>query len=124
MPDAAVRAGGRAVTLHAVLRGGRHVLVVPPGQAAGILGDPGLARYRQEFDVVTGGARGWVVLVRPDGHVAARGRPGGLAALAAYLRGLFEAPDTGDGLPRDAGGPVTAQATEGAYRQGIVPAAD
>jgi len=29
MPDISVRAGGRAATLHQVLRDGRHVLVVP-----------------------------------------------------------------------------------------------
>jgi len=30
-----------------------------------------------------------VVLVRPDGHVAARGRPGRLEAVTGYLRDLF-----------------------------------
>jgi 2-polyprenyl-6-methoxyphenol hydroxylase-like FAD-dependent oxidoreductase len=35
---------------------------------------------------------GPVVLVRPDGHVAARGRPGRMAAVTGYLRDLFREP--------------------------------
>jgi predicted ATPase len=37
---------------------------------------------------------GPVVLVRPDGHVAARGRPGRMAAVTGYLRDLFREPVT------------------------------
>ena len=102
MPDIKVRAGSQAATLHSVLRGGRHVLVVPAAGSASALDDAGLRRYRRDFDVVTGDARqtprfrndgtGPVVLVRPDGHVAARGKPGSMQAVTGYLRGLFGEP--------------------------------
>ena len=102
MPDIAVRAGSRAATLHSVLRGGRHVLVVPAGDPASVLDDAGLRPYRKDFDVVTGDASktprfpndgaGPVILVRPDGHVAARGRPGSTRAVTGYLREVFGEP--------------------------------
>jgi hypothetical protein len=40
MPDIHVHASGRAATLHSILRDGRHVLVVPAAEAAGVLSDP------------------------------------------------------------------------------------
>jgi (2Fe-2S) ferredoxin len=41
-------------------------------------------------DVVTcDNGMGPVVLVRPDGHAAARGTPGSMEAIAGYLRDLF-----------------------------------
>jgi 2-polyprenyl-6-methoxyphenol hydroxylase-like FAD-dependent oxidoreductase len=94
VPDMPVRAGGQVTTLYTVLRGGRHVLVVPAAAAAG---DPMLRPYRGELDIVTGdvepGSRhdgaGPVLLVRPDGHLAARGRPGRMPAVTSYLRDLF-----------------------------------
>ena len=92
MPDLAVRAGGRATTLHQVLRGGRHVLVVPAADVAAVLDDAGLTPYRDDLDVVAADGTGPVVLVRPDGHVAARGRPGRMSAVTGYLRGLFGEP--------------------------------
>jgi hypothetical protein len=35
-----------------------------------------------------------LVLIRPDGHVAARGRPGSMDAVTGYLRDLFREPVT------------------------------
>src|SRR5215469_4069816 len=108
MPDVPVRADGELTTLHRVLRGGRHVLLVPAAHAAGVLADPMLCPYRGDFDVVSADVKP-VVLIRPDGHVAARGRPGGLEPLAGYLRDLFResrVPDLAflnrppNGLPR------------------------
>jgi len=95
MPDIAVLAGGRATTLHQVLRAGRHVLMVPEAGLAGVLDEAGLTPYLDELDVVAAadGTRP-AVLVRPDGHVAARGRPGRMHAVAGYLRGLFGEPDS------------------------------
>jgi hypothetical protein len=99
MPDMNVRAGGRITTLHSVLRGGRHVLLVLLAEEASVLREAGLRPYREEFDVVTGEWTGFrdnrtkpVVLVRPDGHAAARGRPGSMHAITGYLRGLFGQP--------------------------------
>jgi 2-polyprenyl-6-methoxyphenol hydroxylase-like FAD-dependent oxidoreductase len=92
MPDLQVRAGGLATTLHSVLRGGRHVLIVPPAHAASAATDSALRPYRADLAVVTGdigAGAGRVVLVRPDGHVAARGTPGSMRAITAYLRDLF-----------------------------------
>jgi 2-polyprenyl-6-methoxyphenol hydroxylase-like FAD-dependent oxidoreductase len=102
MPDIAIRAGGQATTLHRALRGGRHVLVVPAAEAAGLADDAALRPYLGEIDIVTSDvreARGLlhhgtapVILVRPDGHVAARGRPASMPAVTGYLRDLFGQP--------------------------------
>ena len=102
MPDIGVHAGSQPTTLHAVLRDGRHVLVVPPAHLASMLNDSGLRTYRGDLDIVAGNLTpvprprvnrtGPVVLVRPDGHVAARGRPGSMDAVTGYLRDLFSEP--------------------------------
>jgi hypothetical protein len=95
MPDIEVGAGGQATTLHTVLRGGRHVLVVPAPHAASVRSESGLRPHLTDLDIVTAEAHhgpGLVLLVRPDGHVAARGRPGSLQAVTGYLRDLFTEP--------------------------------
>ena len=95
MPDIEVRAGDQVTTLHTVLRGGRHVLVVPAAHAAGAMSESGLGPHATDLDLVTEEAHdgaGWVLLVRPDGHLAARGRPGRLHAVTGYLRDLFTEP--------------------------------
>ena len=97
MPDIEVQAGGQATTLYRVLRGGRHVLVIPAAHP-GLVSDSALRPYRQDLDVVTQAPTsrdhgpGLVVLIRPDGHVAARGEPGRLEAVTAYLHDLFTEP--------------------------------
>jgi len=101
MPDIHVRAGSQPTTLHRSLRGGRHVLIVPAAHLACVLSDSGLRPYSSELKVVTGDVAqaprsdhvtGQVILVRPDGHVAARGRPGSIERLTGYLRDLFTEP--------------------------------
>jgi 2-polyprenyl-6-methoxyphenol hydroxylase-like FAD-dependent oxidoreductase len=88
VPDLPVRSGGRAGTLHGALRAGRHVLVVAPAHAASVLGDPAVRANAADLDVVEATGAGRVLLVRPDGYVAARGKPGDLRAISAYLRDL------------------------------------
>jgi 2-polyprenyl-6-methoxyphenol hydroxylase-like FAD-dependent oxidoreductase len=107
MPDIQVYAGGQATTLHGALRGGRHVLVTPAAHAASVLSDPALRLYRSDLDIVTptpasgGKPTGPFVLIRPDGHVAARGRPGRMDAVTGYLRDLFREPVRDpDGAPQ------------------------
>jgi hypothetical protein len=92
MPDIEVRADGAPATLHRVLRGGRHVLVVPPAALPGVLCDAGLRCYLADVTIVTGESHGLFILVRPDGHVAARGRPGDMRVVTGYLRDLFGEP--------------------------------
>jgi 2-polyprenyl-6-methoxyphenol hydroxylase-like FAD-dependent oxidoreductase len=99
MPDLTVRAEGEVTTLHAVLRGGRPVLVMPPACPASVLDRAGLRPYREDVAVVTretsrmrNGAAAPVILVRPDGYVAARGKPTDLRRVTAYLRGLLGQP--------------------------------
>jgi 2-polyprenyl-6-methoxyphenol hydroxylase-like FAD-dependent oxidoreductase len=106
MPDIGVRAGGQPATLHGVLRGGRHVLVVPAAHEVSVLSEAALRPFWADLEVVTGdGATGPVILVRPDGHVAARGRPGRMAAVTGYLRDLFREPPghSRESRPLDAG---------------------
>jgi hypothetical protein len=102
MPDIQVSMGSQAATLHSVLRGGRHVLVVPASDLSSVLDDAALRLYGKDLDIVAGhvtqpprprdhGTEP-AVLVRPDGHVAARGRPGSMDAVAGYLRALFGEP--------------------------------
>jgi 2-polyprenyl-6-methoxyphenol hydroxylase-like FAD-dependent oxidoreductase len=102
VPDVRITEGRDATTLHGALCGGRHVLVVPAAHTDSVLHDPELGPYWGDLDVVTGDVRearasrglgpGLVVLVRPDGHIAARGRPGRMAAITGYLRELFSEP--------------------------------
>jgi hypothetical protein len=94
MPDISVRVAGQATTLHQVLRAGRHVLVVPAAGLVTVLAEAGLTPYRDDVDVVAADGTGPVVLVRPDGHVAAKGRPGRMPAVTGYLRELFGEPDS------------------------------
>jgi hypothetical protein len=119
MPDIRVRAGGQATTLHGALRGGRHVLVAPAAAAASVLNDPQLRRYQSDLDIATvpsapGDNRTRLfVLIRPDGHIAAHGRPGSMGAITGYLRDLFSEPachpgDRPEGMTSDFGSAAAA----------------
>src|SRR5690242_2125078 len=68
------------------------LLLIPVASAAAVRADAALRPYRADVELVeTAGA--WpVVLVRPDGHVAAKGGPGRMPAISGYLRGLFGEP--------------------------------
>jgi len=98
MPDVQVRSGGQATTLHGVLRSGRHVLVAPAAHAASVLSDRALRPYQSELEIVAptpareDNRSQPLILIRPDGHIAARGRPGSMEAITGYLRDLFGEP--------------------------------
>ena len=94
---------GRATTLHQALGGGRHVLLIPAASAAAVRADAALRPYRDDVELVETAGAGPAVLVRPDGHVAAKGGPGRMPAISGYLRGLFGEPGS---VP--AAGPVGA----------------
>ena len=88
MPDIEVQAGGQATTLHGVLRGGRHVLVIPAAHAS-VLSDSALRPYRRDLDIVTRGpaiSRPWA------GRPGPAGRPRGGARMAGAHGG-------GHGIP-------------------------
>ena len=97
VPDIEVRTREGTSRLFSVLRRGRHVMVVTGADPSGDLASPALQPYQDLFDVVTRGPRGArafrsragsVVLVRPDGYIAARGRPGLPETMLGYLRDL------------------------------------
>jgi 2-polyprenyl-6-methoxyphenol hydroxylase-like FAD-dependent oxidoreductase len=115
-PDLEVRTREGASRLFAVLRRGRHVMVVAGADPGRALAGPALDPYRDLFEVATrgpadararsGGRAGSVVLVRPDGYVAARGKPGRLQAVLGYLRELSGgAPASQPGRPAGPGRP-------------------
>ena len=97
-PDIQVGTQDGTSSLFTVLRRGRHVMVVTGADPGGTLACPALEPYRDLFEVVTrspgdarafrGGRGGPVFLVRPDGYIAARGRPDRLETVLGYLREL------------------------------------
>jgi hypothetical protein len=77
-----------------------------------VLSDARLQPYSCDIEVVTcdvtqtprpDSRTARVILVRPDGHVAARGRPGGLESVTGYLRDLFNDPAGGSRQPETEG---------------------
>jgi hypothetical protein len=94
-----VHTGEQTAWLHSVLRHGRHVLVVPEAARAGMVNDGALRHYRDDVDIVGRAVRGktrmrnagqaLVLLVRPDGYVAARGTPDRMTQVTGYLCGVF-----------------------------------
>ena len=99
MPDLELTVGGRDTTLYTVLRGGRHVLVVPATDSADLLAGSALWAYRRDLEIATATPRqsailrrqgaAPIILIRPDGHVAALGSPASLHAVTGYFRTLF-----------------------------------
>jgi hypothetical protein len=97
-PDFKVRTREGTSRLFSVLRRGRHVMVVTGADPDSAPASPALTPYRDLFEVVTcgpGDARafrrsctGSVFLVRPDGYIAARGRPDRLETVLDYLQQL------------------------------------
>jgi 2-polyprenyl-6-methoxyphenol hydroxylase-like FAD-dependent oxidoreductase len=112
-PDIEVRTREGTTRLFSVLRRGRHVMIVTGADPAGLPCRPALGPYRDLIEVVTGGRAacgrraGSVVLIRPDGYIAARGRPDRMDAVLGYLRDLSGAGETGRPAPP---APATAAA--------------
>jgi 2-polyprenyl-6-methoxyphenol hydroxylase-like FAD-dependent oxidoreductase len=102
VPDIEVLTGEQTARLHSVLRRGQHVLVVPEAAGASMFNDGALQPYQNDVCVVTGAVqeKTWirnhgpalVVLVRPDGWVAARGTPECMTQVTGYLREVFGEP--------------------------------
>jgi hypothetical protein len=94
MPDLAVHAPhGPGNTLHAVLRGGRHALVMS-NHAAGPADRVDLRPYRDLVALVTAPLRHRpaIALVRPDGYLAAVGTTDDTTAIRDYLQHLTATP--------------------------------
>jgi hypothetical protein len=94
MPDLAVHApDGPSNTLHAVLRGGRHALVMS-NRAAGPADRVDLRPYRDLVALVTAPLRHrrTIALIRPDGYLAAVGTADDTTAIRDYLQHLAATP--------------------------------
>ncbi len=102
--------------------GRRHVMIVTGADPDSVLGGPALESYRDLFEIVTrspsdarafrGGRGGLVFLVRPDGYIAARGRPDRLETVLGYLRELSGGTEISrPGRPAASGQPDPALAT-------------
>jgi 2-polyprenyl-6-methoxyphenol hydroxylase-like FAD-dependent oxidoreductase len=92
--DIEVRGDG-ATRLFSILRRGRHVLVVSRAGRDRAAADPALKPYRELLEIVTScrglprSRSGAVVLIRPDGYIAARGTLDKLDTVLDYLRDLM-----------------------------------
>lgn len=101
-PDIAVSGPEGATRLHQVLRCRTHVLVVSGAPFLDVLKRPELRPYRGLLEIVSGDFKrarrllpsraASVVLVRPDGYIAARGSLNRMPAVLDYLRQLFRTP--------------------------------
>ncbi|MEU3756105.1 FAD-dependent monooxygenase [Streptomyces olivoreticuli] len=101
LPDLPVVQGGRRRGLHDLLSYARWTLLVVPGHQGSDVGDAmGMRRVLADYAVPAEvfhvrpvpderGRPGGMLLVRPDGHVGLRARPGDGRALAAYLGRWF-----------------------------------
>jgi 2-polyprenyl-6-methoxyphenol hydroxylase-like FAD-dependent oxidoreductase len=98
VPDLEVLTAEGPSRLFTVLRRGRHVIVITGADPDHAPTNPALDPYRGLFEVVTcesvdarafrSARAGSVFLVRPDGYLAARARPGELAPVLRYLQEL------------------------------------
>jgi 2-polyprenyl-6-methoxyphenol hydroxylase-like FAD-dependent oxidoreductase len=121
-PDFEVRTREGTSRLFSVLRRGRHVMVITGADPDSAPASRALTPYRDLFEVVTcdpGDARafhrrrtGPVFLVRPDGYIAARGRPDRLETVLDYLQQLSSQTGTSrPSQPPASGKPGPALAT-------------
>ena len=108
VPDIEVRTPDGTSRLFTVLRRGRHVMIVTGADPDSVLASPALQPYRDLFEVITrgsgdarafrGGRAASVFLVRPDGYIAARGRPDRLEMVLGYFRELSGETEVGERL--------------------------
>jgi hypothetical protein len=95
VPDIDVLAQGGTTSLFSILRRGRHVMVVIGAGPDGAAPSTQLNPYRALLEVVTSchglprSRAGSVILVRPDGYIAARGTLDKLETVLDYLRELM-----------------------------------
>ena len=95
MPDIDVLTRDGTTRLFSILRRGRHVMVVIGGGPDGAAPSTQLNPYRELLEVVTSchgprrGRAGSVILVRPDGYIAACGTLDKLETVLDYLRELM-----------------------------------
>jgi len=95
VPDIDVLTRDGTTRLFSILRRGRHVMVVIGGGPDGAAPSTQLNPYRELLEVVTSchgprrGRAGSVILVRPDGYIAACGTLDKLETVLDYLRELM-----------------------------------
>jgi len=116
LPDLAVRAGGRATTLHQVLRGGRPVLVVPAADVAAVLDEagadavPGRSRRRRgrRYRPGRAGPPGWPRGRAGQARPPARGHrlPAGAVRRAGLSPGRAAGPGRACARPAARTGPA------------------
>ena len=95
VPDIDVLARDGTTRLFSILRRGRHVMVVTGVGPDSAAASTALQPYRELLEVVTScpglprSRAGSVVLIRPDGYIAARGTLDKLETVLDYLRELM-----------------------------------
>jgi FAD binding domain len=93
--DIEVLTSDGADRLFSILRRGRHVMVVTGAGPDGVASSAALKPYRELLEVVTAchelprSRAGSVILIRPDGYIAARGTLDNLETVLDYLRELM-----------------------------------
>jgi 2-polyprenyl-6-methoxyphenol hydroxylase-like FAD-dependent oxidoreductase len=110
-PNIPITVRGVQTTLHAVLNDRRHVLVIREIQPDDAAASLHLERLAPELDVVTGTIHPSrsLVLVRPDGYVAAVARPRAARPIREYLRSVFDGTSAAPASARSAAAPTAHQ---------------